>query len=256
MNEQQQNGSPPNRVDFKINKMERVALVATEHIGLHGSRAPKKKEEYADQMVFACRHQGAIRRMYVSLSAAGQIADLKIQPGEEFLIGKEEWKRDQKRGVAFAVRRIAPTEPETPLAKDLKASIEIAKTQKAGDTRSSIEIAKSLKKEPAPLWPDETAPRQPAPSSKTTAAAVNVPVPQVDSKNIGSMPRPSIQNGSTPTQIPFDIAFKEVVHIVVETLKDAGEQWTDEAKQGAISTLLIGAQREGWIAPWRRKQAS
>jgi hypothetical protein len=198
------------------------------------------------------------RRMYVPPEIDRLITELRIKRGEPFRIGRHEQRNGQRRGVEFEVQCIAPaqskspqraaipvrrktqTEEETPLARKLKASIDAVNSRKTN-------------KEPAPLWPDtdqRPTPQQPQPT-KTAAAAVSSPtVPMPRTAN-------GTQNGSTtPQKIPMDAAFEECVAIVVRTLKKAGEQWTDEAKQGAVSTLLIGAQREGWLLPWDRKQAS
>jgi hypothetical protein len=52
--------------------------------------------------------------------------------------------------------------------------------------------------------------------------------------------------------IPMDVAFREVVAFVTSELKAAGEQWTDQAKQDAISTVLIAAAKKGWLKVWER----
>jgi hypothetical protein len=58
-------------------------------------------------------------------------------------------------------------------------------------------------------------------------------------------PYPAAGISGPPTKIPFDRAFREVVLIVQSGLRDAGEQWSDEARQGAVSTILIGPARAG-----------
>lgn len=67
------------------------------------------------------------------------------------------------------------------------------------------------------------------------------------------MPRRSIAlTPPSSNRIPFNVAFREVVKFVSEGLKDSGEQWNDEARQGAVSTALISASQAGWIGPWER----
>lgn len=54
-------------------------------------------------------------------------------------------------------------------------------------------------------------------------------------------------------KIPFDRAFREAVELVQRGLRETGEQWSDSARQDAVSTVLIAAVKEGWIGPWEQK---
>jgi len=55
-----------------------------------------------------------------------------------------------------------------------------------------------------------------------------------------------------PVKIPADIAFREVLAFVTDGLKSAGEQWTDQAKQDMVSTIMIQSMRDGAIGIWQR----
>jgi hypothetical protein len=52
--------------------------------------------------------------------------------------------------------------------------------------------------------------------------------------------------------IPFNVAFREVTAFVKQELADCKEQWNDEARQGAVSTIIIAAAQKGWLGPWER----
>lgn len=52
--------------------------------------------------------------------------------------------------------------------------------------------------------------------------------------------------------IPFNVAFREVTRFVVDELKACGEQWTDQAKQDIVSTVLISASNKGLVGVWER----
>jgi hypothetical protein len=67
----------------------------------------------------------------------------------------------------------------------------------------------------------------------------------------GPAPRPAPVSHQQPP-IPFDEAFSQAVKIVQKGLADAGEQWSDASRQGAVSTILIAATKAGWIGPWER----
>jgi hypothetical protein len=70
----------------------------------------------------------------------------------------------------------------------------------------------------------------------------------------GPVPRPAPVSHQRPP-IPFDEAFSQAVKIVQKGLADAGEQWSDASRQGAVSTILIAATKAGWIGPWERNDA-
>ena len=40
--------------------------------------------------------------------------------------------------------------------------------------------------------------------------------------------------------------------MVQNAMKETGEQWSDNSRQDLVSTVLITAQREGWLTLWQR----
>lgn len=69
-----------------------------------------------------------------------------------------------------------------------------------------------------------------------------------ESKPVGS----ARASSNPPLKIPMDEAVVEAVRMVQQAMKETGEQWGDQAKQDLAATILIGAQREGWLACWKR----
>ena len=65
------------------------------------------------------------------------------------------------------------------------------------------------------------------------------------------MPRPAIAATATG-RIPWNIAFREVAAFVAQELKQIGEQWSDQARQDAVSTILIAESKVGRITTWER----
>ena len=55
-----------------------------------------------------------------------------------------------------------------------------------------------------------------------------------------------------PPRIPYNVAFREVLHFVTAELHEAGEQWTDQARQDMVSTVLISASNNGLLSLWER----
>jgi hypothetical protein len=48
----------------------------------------------------------------------------------------------------------------------------------------------------------------------------------------------------------MDQAILEAVLIVKRAMQASGEQWSDASRQGLVSTIIIGAQKEGWVTMW------
>jgi len=70
-----------------------------------------------------------------------------------------------------------------------------------------------------------------------------------------SQPGPMLASASSKPKnnvIPFNVAFREVTRFVVDELKACGEQWTDQAKQDIVSTVLISASQKGIVGVWER----
>ena len=82
---------------------------------------------------------------------------------------------------------------------------------------------------------------EPWPMPSTGNLPQQVPIPE---------PLPAEIRASGP--IPMNVAFREVTAFVTAELKAAGEQWTDQAKQDIVSTVLISAAKKGWLKVWER----
>ncbi|HUD75727.1 MAG TPA: hypothetical protein VMQ76_11700 [Terracidiphilus sp.] len=57
-----------------------------------------------------------------------------------------------------------------------------------------------------------------------------------------------------PGRVPYNVAFREIVGFVISELKASGEQWTDQSRQGLVSTVIISASRQGLLDIWERPQ--
>ena len=178
------------------------------------------------------------RVMYLDSIGAARIKSLDIQPGELFFVVK------RKNGrltdfVAFREgqeppptdqRQSAPAGPKRPTYKtpDLVANV-AARNAAANGAPSDLErqLAASIdmverKKLEAKLNAHIDAP------PKISSAALNSP----------------------RTKVPVNRAVLEAVRMVQHAMKETGEQWSDASKQDLVSTILITAQREGWMTMW------
>jgi hypothetical protein len=187
------------------------------------------------------------RVMYVTPLTSARIAALKLAQGECFFICKRkngrlteyEVSRETSEPVDLPAPK-APARPPAPfktklperayykpelspaaeatLEQQLQASIDMVNRRKAGEQGDGTLAV--------------MAPPAPRPAAQAQAQA---PV-----------------KAAVPVKIPMDRAVVDAVRMVQAAMKECNEQWSDQARQDLVSTILIGAQREGWIQCWKR----
>ena len=176
------------------------------------------------------------RVMYVDSLGAARIKSLGVQPGELFFVVKRKNGRLTDY-VAFREgqeppepdhRWSAPPAAKRPVYKtpDLVANV-AARNAAANGEPSDLErqLAQSI---------DMVERRK-------LEAKLNA---HIDAPANGAAKTP-------PTKIPMDRAVIDAVRMVQAAMKETGEQWSDASKQDLVSTVLITAQREGWVTMWR-----
>ena len=166
---------------------------------------------YGDRMMYTTVDD---KVMFLDCDVAAQINELGVQPGELFFICKA---RGNGKGLSNYWKVWRETgEPatvagESSLERDLRHSL--AKQSPHGQ----LAVEK----------PKETpAPRPAAPPVNGNCLV------------------------KTPTKVPVNRAVLEAVRMVQHAMKETGEQWSDASKQDLVSTILITAQREGWMCMW------
>lgn len=90
--------------------------------------------------------------------------------------------------------------------------------------------------------------RKPALAATGTEGAAVLPFAMPKKASAGR------KSGNGP--IPYNVAFREIVALVASELKTCGEQWSDTARQDAVSTLFIAAGKAGWLGVWERGEAA
>ena len=161
------------------------------------------------------------RFLKVSKIVAAKINELDLQPGETFGICKQMVFNEQRR-------RLTPswTVWLTPESEKARAQQEIQPPMTLADVKRSK--VRSIRK---------AAPEQASvPFDKGTGTFGPTPLP----------------HALRTSRIPYNVAFREVLGFVTQGLKDAGEQWTDQARQDMISTVLISASNNGLLSVWER----
>ena len=51
-----------------------------------------------------------------------------------------------------------------------------------------------------------------------------------------------------PVKVGYDVALRRILRTTLVALKDAGDQWSDAARQDLVSTLMIQAARDGAVS--------
>ena len=155
------------------------------------------------------------RMMYLDLDVAKHLDLLHLAVGDKVSItrreeiGKKPWWDLARIQTAQAVPgQIPPQLPVTPVENPAK----VTGTLSPGIVRSVPDRK-----------PPQTQPPPPPPPSGLTLTR------------------------KPPVRLDYETAFRECLRIVTEGLNKAGEQWSDEAKQAMVSTLVIQAGRENAI---------
>jgi hypothetical protein len=163
------------------------------------------------------------RVFFVAEKVAQKIHGLRLQPREPLDITKAEvdWGNGRK-GIEWKVAKVGFAPSEQPAI---------------GEQPNGTFVV----------------PVQPGAGAVTPAPVTAASQQPSNSNGNGSKSSGNGHAATVPLKIPLNVAVAEAVRIVIQALKESGEQWSDAARQDLVSTVLIAAQREGWIAPWQRE---
>jgi hypothetical protein len=161
------------------------------------------------------------RFLKVSKIVAAKINELDLQPGETFGICKQMVFNEQRR-------RMTPswTVWLTPESEKARAQQEMKPPMTLADVKRPK--VRSIRK---------AAPEQASISSE---------------KGTGTFGPAPLPHALRTSRIPYNVAFREVLGFVTQELKESGEQWTDQARQDMVSTILISASNNGLLSIWER----
>jgi hypothetical protein len=178
------------------------------------------------------------RGMVLSSLVAAKLNGLELRQGETFGICKR-WTGEQSEPVSWTVWL-------TPQTEQQRATEEITASERG---EQSLEPVRS----PVRRLPRRQTASQPDPGCVELApTGTDGPAPR-----LAPALRPVKAAGvPLPCRLPYNIAFREVVQFVTAGLKETGEQWNDEARQGPVSTVLISAAKAGLLCLWERPGGS
>ena len=176
------------------------------------------------------------RPLIVSHDTAVRINMLELEPLQTFQICKR-WSGERKDPVYWEVTLTAATERE--------------KAQQEAEQPSEIETQLAASIEQARSRPQVVPRRKPVSSQPSL-------FDRRGNGTTGPAPQPQTAVAVAPAKpqrfgpIPYNVAFREITAFVTVGLKEMGEQWTDDSRQGMISTILIAAAKQGILGPWER----
>lgn len=158
------------------------------------------------------------RDLSVSSLVAVKINGLELRPGEQFGMCKR-WTGNRADPVEWTVWL------------DLRS-------EKARAAEEVPEVERQLV--------------EPVREIRRRLAAAVVPDPELSTGTNGRSPLPAKSRSLPPARIPYNVAFKETVQFVTAGLKEVGEQWSDQARQDMVSTIIIAASKAGLLSLWER----
>lgn len=163
------------------------------------------------------------RLLKVSKQLAAKINELDLQPGETFGICKQMvFNEQRKRNTPSWTVWLSPESEKARAQQETQPPMTLA------DVRGKV---RAIRKMPVQQSPD-------ALGAVALGTGTHGPAP--------------LPQSLRPPRIPYNIAFREVLQFVTGGLKDAGEQWTDQARQDMVSTVLISASNSGLLSLWER----
>jgi hypothetical protein len=210
----------PNVLKFEFNKPETVELQTTQTLDVLGNFGAQRLYGLLDG-----------RRMYCDLKLDAAIRQLAPRPGESFTICKHKDPQDARVNV-WTVWLTAESERRRAAEEVPQIAAQFAEPMPANVREMKISAVPVH--QIAALAPTGTDGPTPQPKPNTG--------PQLAPAS--SKPRSNV--------IPFNVAFRETVEFVTKELKAAGEQWSDQAKQDMVSTVLIAASKSGLVGVWER----
>jgi hypothetical protein len=186
------------------------------------------------------------RTMYVSPVVASKINEQEIRRGDQFTICKKEVKDPNggKPRIEWQVYRNQPAPAKSPTPAELTGIDETDIEKQLRESLRVIEMRKAQQSQPG------------QPAAAPSAESNHVERFNGNGSANGNhheAPRPPATATPTiPLKIPMNIAFREILAFCKQELTAASGQWADGARQDLVSTLIIGAMREGWVGPWER----
>jgi hypothetical protein len=156
---------------------------------------------------------------------------LDPRPGEEFSATKHQESAKSPHEWVFSL---------TARSEQLRADQEVAELAERTRRELSGQLEASLESRGISAVPRKPPGKPLEPVQEHRGTGTYGPLPQV------ALGRQKV------AQIPFNLAFREVVRFVIAELNASGEQWSEQSRQDLASTVLIAAAKAGYVGVWER----
>jgi hypothetical protein len=192
--------------------------------------------------------------MYLGLDVAQKLNLLGLQKNEPFWICKR-WSGTKGDPMQWDLWRLQPGEqiPATPTGID--------PTTLEADMARQRQLQQPAPPQMQPVYPGvgRAGASVAAPAPAATAitqqpynngnGSTNGTNGHAPNGNNGD-PKPYAAAGipTPPVKVGYDVALRRILRTTLAALKDAGEQWSDAARQDLVSTLMIQAARDGAVS--------
>jgi hypothetical protein len=167
---------------------------------------------------------------------------LDLKPGEAFCICKD-WDGEHGKPATYRIWLPAATEQERAAEE---AEIQAAAFHGLLPAPDLPEVLEAEYQSINRLKRRKSAKRDDQPRLFDRGTGTYGPAPQP------ALPQLSPAQARAAGAIPYNVAFREITQFVTAALDELKEQWTDQAKQDAICTILISAQKQGLLKVWER----
>ena len=227
-------------------------------------RYPEGKQvegRFGDQMLYSLVN-GQV--MYLDLDVAAKINALAVRKGEPFSICKR-WTGKKGDPMQWDIWRpgageTAPAAPamadleNSPLEADVLRRRESAERSQPGAGAATPAPAAAAAKAQPPAVSNGNGNTPAGVNGKGAPGPGGTPPPSGPGNGHGTGAHVYTPGQFVPpTKIPMNQAVIDAVRMVQTAMKATGEQWSDDSRQGLVSTILIAAERQGWLAVWKRE---
>jgi hypothetical protein len=214
---------------------------------------------FGDQMFYTTSTGKA---MYLGLDVAQKLNLLGLQKNEPFWICKR-WSGTKGDPVQWDLWRLRPGEQIPVTATGIDPTAIEADMARQRQLQQPAPPQPAPPQNPQPVYPGAGRPGAGVTAPAPAATAVTQP-PCNNGKNTTNGTNGHAPNGNgnneeqkayaaagipaPPVKVGYDVALRRILRTTLAALKDAGEQWSDAARQNLVSTLMSQPARDGAVS--------
>jgi hypothetical protein len=246
--------------------MEKITFApnAPQQVALRFPDGKLTEGRFGDQMFYTTSNGKA---MYLDLDVAQKLNLLGLRKNEPFWVCKrwsgvkgdpiqwDIWRLQPGEQLPSAATGIDPTALEADMTR--QRQLQQQQPQQQQPQASLLPVPPQI---PQPVYPGNGRPGASVGAPAPVATAVTQPPSNGNGSINGTNGHaPNGSNGDAkpyaaagilapPVKVGYDVVLRRILRTTIAALKDAGEQWSDAARQDLVSTLMIQAARDGAVS--------